>query len=36
MADSSVLDGPVLDATGRSDVVSNQSEVDDLLATLGF
>lgn len=36
VADSSVLAGPVLDATGRSDVVSNQSEVDDLLATLGF
>lgn len=34
--DPSVLAGPVIDATGRSDVVSNQSEVDDLLATLGF
>ena len=34
--DASVLAGPVIDATGRSDVVSNQSEVDDLLATLGF
>ena len=36
VADSSVLAGPVIDATGRSDVVANQSEVDDLLATLGF
>ncbi len=28
--------GPVVDATGRSDVVSSQGEVDDLLASLGF
>jgi chemotaxis protein CheZ len=34
--DSSVLNGPVVDATGRTDVVSNQGEVDDLLASLGF
>ncbi len=34
--DAAMLQGPVVDATGRSDVVSNQSEVDDLLATLGF
>ncbi len=33
---STSLDGPVIDAAGRSDVVANQSEVDDLLATLGF
>ncbi|MCB2022541.1 MAG: protein phosphatase CheZ [Rhizobacter sp.] len=30
------LHGPVFDATGRSDVVSSQGEVDDLLASLGF
>lgn len=32
----SVLQGPVTDAEGRADVVSNQGEVDDLLASLGF
>ena len=31
-----VLQGPVTDAEGRTDVVSNQGEVDDLLASLGF
>ena len=31
-----VLHGPVVDAAGRTDVVSNQGEVDDLLASLGF
>jgi chemotaxis protein CheZ len=30
------LQGPVIDATGRNDVVSGQDEVDDLLAQLGF
>jgi len=30
------LDGPVVNAEGRTDVVANQSEVDDLLASLGF
>ena len=30
------LAGPVVDPTGRTDVVQNQSEVDDLLASLGF
>ena len=30
------LQGPVVDATGRTDVVANQGEVDDLLASLGF
>ena len=34
--DASVLAGPVIDPTGRSDVVSDQGEVDDLLASLGF
>jgi chemotaxis protein CheZ len=30
------LSGPVVDAEGRTDVVTNQGEVDDLLASLGF
>lgn len=30
------LAGPVIDAQGNPDVVSGQSEVDDLLASLGF
>ena len=30
------LNGPVIDAEGRTDVVTNQGEVDDLLASLGF
>lgn len=30
------LDGPVVDHEGRTDVVANQGEVDDLLASLGF
>lgn len=34
--DPSMLNGPVVDATGRTDVVANQGEVDDLLASLGF
>ncbi len=34
--DPSVLHGPVVDPAGRTDVVSDQSEVDDLLASLGF
>ena len=32
----SVLNGPVINAAGRTDVVSSQGEVDDLLASLGF
>jgi chemotaxis protein CheZ len=31
-----VLAGPVVNAEGRTDVVTNQGEVDDLLASLGF
>ena len=31
-----VLEGPVVEADGRTDVVANQSEVDDLLASMGF
>lgn len=34
--DLNVLNGPVVNAEGRTDVVSNQGEVDDLLASLGF
>jgi chemotaxis protein CheZ len=30
------LAGPVVDATNRTDVVTDQSQVDDLLASLGF
>ncbi|WP_280152143.1 protein phosphatase CheZ [Piscinibacter sp. XHJ-5] len=30
------LNGPVVDPSTRTDVVSNQGEVDDLLASLGF
>jgi chemotaxis protein CheZ len=32
----SVLQGPVVNPEGRADVVQDQSEVDDLLASLGF
>jgi len=31
-----MLHGPVVDPEGRTDVVANQDEVDDLLASLGF
>ena len=34
--DPSVLNGPVVNAEGRTDVVTDQGEVDDLLASLGF
>lgn len=34
--DTTVLNGPVVNPEGRTDVVSNQGEVDDLLASLGF
>ena len=34
--DPTVLQGPVVAAEGRTDVVTNQGEVDDLLASLGF
>ncbi len=34
--DSGLLNGPVIDASGRSDVVTSQSQVDDLLESLGF
>ena len=34
--EASLLHGPLVNAQGRSDVVQNQGEVDDLLASLGF
>jgi chemotaxis protein CheZ len=34
--DPSMLNGPVVSPEGRTDVVANQGEVDDLLASLGF
>ncbi len=34
--DPNVLNSPVVNAEGRTDVVTNQGEVDDLLASLGF
>ena len=34
--EESFLNGPVINPEGRSDVVSNQEQVDDLLASLGF
>ena len=34
--DPDTLHGPVVDASKRTDVVANQGEVDDLLASLGF
>lgn len=36
MVDPAMLHGPVVNPEGRTDVVSNQGEVDDLLASLGF
>ena len=34
--EQSLLQGPVVDPSGRADVVKDQGEVDDLLASLGF
>ena len=34
--ESSLLNGPVVNPEGRTDVVADQGEVDDLLASLGF
>jgi chemotaxis protein CheZ len=31
-----ILSGPVVDPSKTSDVVTSQSQVDDLLASLGF
>ena len=35
-APDSLMNGPVINAQGRSDVVTSQSQVDDLLESLGF
>ncbi len=35
-APEGLLNGPVVSSEGRTDVVSNQSQVDDLLESLGF
>ena len=35
-ADTGLLNGPQINPTGNSDVVSNQGQVDDLLDSLGF
>jgi chemotaxis protein CheZ len=35
-APTGLMNGPVIDAAGRSDVVTSQAQVDDLLASLGF
>lgn len=35
-APAGLMNGPVIDAVGRSDVVTDQSQVDDLLESLGF
>ena len=34
--DSALLNGPVVNADGRTDIVTNQAQVDDLLESLGF
>jgi chemotaxis protein CheZ len=34
--EATVLHGPVVSPEGRTDIVTNQGEVDDLLASLGF
>jgi chemotaxis protein CheZ len=33
---TSLMNGPVVNAEGRTDVVVNQEQVDDLLDSLGF
>ena len=34
--ETGLLNGPVINATGRTDVVTNQDQVDELLESLGF
>jgi chemotaxis protein CheZ len=34
--DASLLNGPVINPTGRTDIVTDQAQVDDLLESLGF
>lgn len=33
---NSLLNGPVINAEGRTDIVRDQQQVDDLLGSLGF
>ena len=35
-APEGLLNGPVINAEGRTDVVTSQTQVDDLLESLGF
>jgi chemotaxis protein CheZ len=35
-ASEGLMNGPVINAAGRTDIVENQSQVDDLLESLGF
>jgi chemotaxis protein CheZ len=35
-ASGGLMNGPVISAAGRSDVVTSQAQVDDLLESLGF
>jgi len=35
-AATGLLNGPVINAAGRTDVVTSQDQVDDLLESLGF
>ncbi len=34
--DTGLLNGPVVNAEGRADIVTSQEQVDDLLESLGF
>ena len=36
VANNGLMNGPVINADGRADIVTSQAQVDDLLATLGF
>jgi len=36
MESNSLLNGPVINGQGRSDVVTSQEQVDELLQSLGF
>jgi chemotaxis protein CheZ len=35
-APAGLMNGPVINAAGRGDVVTSQAQVDDLLESLGF
>ena len=35
-APTGLMNGPAMNAEGRTDVVANQEQVDDLLESLGF